>query len=69
MESKGRYWEVGGFLLEEDRKRLARSLKQLIGRIGESPDIAANLHAWNGPIEWAPRAMTWTFSERERETV
>ncbi|HUK01906.1 MAG TPA: DUF2244 domain-containing protein [Steroidobacteraceae bacterium] len=40
IESHGRQCEVGDFLTENERRGLAMRLKQLIGRINESPRLA-----------------------------
>ena len=39
IESHGRACEVGNFLTEEDRRRLAERLKNLVGGINESPPL------------------------------
>jgi uncharacterized membrane protein len=39
IESRGRAYEVGSFLTEEDRCRLALRLKCLVGPMNESPPI------------------------------
>ena len=39
IESRGRACEVGGFLTEEDRCRLAKRLHCLVGGMNESPPI------------------------------
>jgi uncharacterized membrane protein len=39
IESSGRAYEVGSFLTEEDRCRLARRLGRLVGGINESPPL------------------------------
>jgi uncharacterized membrane protein len=39
IESHGRACEVGGFLTEEDRRRLAERLHELVGGINESPPL------------------------------
>ncbi len=44
IESRGRVYEVGSFLTEEDRCRLARRLMCLVGGMNESPPLEiANL--------------------------
>jgi uncharacterized membrane protein len=44
IESRGRVYEVGSFLTEEDRCRLARRLRCLVGGMNESPPLEmANL--------------------------
>jgi len=40
IESHGRSVEVGGFLNEEERRRLALRLKRLVGNTSESPRLA-----------------------------
>lgn len=40
IESHGRQFEVGRFLTEEERRGLATRLRQLIGRVSESPELA-----------------------------
>ena len=39
IESHGRAYEVGGFLTEEDRCRLAKRLGSLVGGMNESPPL------------------------------
>ena len=39
IESHGRACEVGEFLSEEDRQRLAAELRRLIGGMNQSPDL------------------------------
>jgi uncharacterized membrane protein len=39
IESRGRACEVGSFLTEEDRRRLAERLRYLIGGMNESPPL------------------------------
>ena len=39
IESHGRVLEVGQFLSEEERQRLAAELRQLIGGMNQSPDL------------------------------
>ncbi len=39
IECRGRAYEVGSFLTEEDRCRLAKRLVGLVGRINESPPL------------------------------
>jgi uncharacterized membrane protein len=39
IESRGRAYEVGGFLTEEDRCRLAERLRYLVGGMNESPPL------------------------------
>jgi len=39
IESHGRACEVGEFLSEEDRQRLAAELRRLIGGMSQSPDL------------------------------
>jgi len=41
IESHGRQCELGGFLTDEERFGLALRLQRLIGRINESPSLAA----------------------------
>jgi uncharacterized membrane protein len=41
VESQGRAYEVGSFLTEEARRALGRELARAIGRMGESPPLAA----------------------------
>jgi len=41
IESHGRSVEVGGFLNEEERRRLALRLKRLVGNTSESPALAS----------------------------
>jgi uncharacterized membrane protein len=44
IESRGRAYEVGSFLTEEDRCRLAKRLGNLVGGMNESPPLeVANL--------------------------
>jgi uncharacterized membrane protein len=44
IESRGRVYEVGAFLTEEDRCRLALRLNRLVGGMNESPPLeVANL--------------------------
>ena len=44
IESRGRAYEVGSFLTEEDRCRLAQRLNRLVGGMNESPPLeVANL--------------------------
>jgi uncharacterized membrane protein len=44
IESRGRVYEVGSFLTEEDRCRLAQRLRCLVGGMNESPPLEiANL--------------------------
>jgi uncharacterized membrane protein len=45
IESHGRLVEVGGFLNEEERRRLALRLKRLVGNTSESPVLAAAAQA------------------------
>ncbi len=45
IESHGRWVEVGGFLNEEERRRLALRLKRLVGANSESPALAAGARA------------------------
>lgn len=40
IESQGRRCEIGSFLTETQREDLARRLRQLIGRVNESPLLA-----------------------------
>jgi uncharacterized membrane protein len=42
IESHGRYCEVGSFLTEQERLGLGKRLKQLIGRVNESPVLLAH---------------------------
>jgi uncharacterized membrane protein len=39
IESQGRAFEVGSFLTEEDRCRLATRLRTMVGRMNESPPL------------------------------
>ena len=39
IESRGRAYEVGSFLTEEDRRRLAERLHYLVGGMNESPPL------------------------------
>src|ERR1700722_877481 len=39
IESRGRVYEVGSFLTEEDRCRLAERLRYLVGGMNESPPL------------------------------
>lgn len=39
IESRGRVCEVGRFLTEDERRALARRLKQLVGNMNESPTL------------------------------
>jgi len=39
LESRGRAYEVGRFLTEDDRRSLAVRLKQLVGNVNESPAL------------------------------
>jgi uncharacterized membrane protein len=39
IESRGRAYEVGSFLTEEDRRRLAERLRYLVGGMNESPPL------------------------------
>jgi uncharacterized membrane protein len=39
IESRGRAFEVGSFLTEEDRCRLAMRLRNLVGGMNESPPL------------------------------
>ena len=39
IESSGRAYEVGSFLTEEDRCRLAKHLGKLVGGMNESPPL------------------------------
>jgi uncharacterized membrane protein len=39
IESHGRAFEVGDFLTEEDRRRLAVRLQAIVGRLNESPPL------------------------------
>ncbi len=39
IESRGRACEVGRFLTEDERRRLATRLKQLVGEMNESPAL------------------------------
>jgi uncharacterized membrane protein len=39
IESHGRAYEVGSFLTEEDRCRLAQRLRYLVGGMNESPPL------------------------------
>jgi uncharacterized membrane protein len=39
IESRGRACEVGSFLTEEDRRRLALRLNRLVGGMNESPPL------------------------------
>ena len=39
IESRGRAYEVGSFLTEEDRYRLAERLRYLVGGMNESPPL------------------------------
>jgi uncharacterized membrane protein len=41
IESRGRSYEVGRFLTEEERHRTARQLAALIGRMNETPALSA----------------------------
>jgi uncharacterized membrane protein len=47
IESRGRAYEVGSFLTEEDRCRLAVRLHYLVGSMNESPPLEiANIGDW-----------------------
>src|SRR6202042_1025215 len=39
IESRGRAYEVGSFLTEEDRRLLAERLGRLVGGVNESPPL------------------------------
>ena len=39
IESRGRAYEVGSFLTEEERRRLAEHLRNLVGGMNESPPL------------------------------
>jgi uncharacterized membrane protein len=39
IESSGRAYEVGSFLTEEERSRLAQRLSRLVGGMNESPPL------------------------------
>jgi uncharacterized membrane protein len=39
IESRGKAYEVGNFLTEEDRRRLAERLRYLVGGMNESPPL------------------------------
>jgi len=39
IESRGRAYEVGSFLTEDDRRRLAERLRYLVGGMNESPPL------------------------------
>jgi uncharacterized membrane protein len=39
IESRGRAFEVGSFLTEEDRRLLAERLRCLVGGMNESPPL------------------------------
>lgn len=39
LESRGRVYEVGRFLTEDERRGLAARLKQLVGNVSESPAL------------------------------
>jgi uncharacterized membrane protein len=39
IESRGRAFEVGSFLTEEERSRLAKRLRNLVGGMNESPPL------------------------------
>jgi uncharacterized membrane protein len=39
IESRGRAFEIGSFLTEEDRRRLAERLRGLVGGMNESPPL------------------------------
>ncbi len=39
IESRGRAFEVGSFLTEEERSRLAKRLRHLVGGMNESPPL------------------------------
>ena len=39
IESRGRAYEVGSFLTEEDRCRLAERLRYLVGGMNQSPPL------------------------------
>jgi uncharacterized membrane protein len=45
IESRGRAVEIGGFLTEEERRGLAAQLKQVIGRINETPPLEGRIKA------------------------
>jgi uncharacterized membrane protein len=45
IESRGRAVEIGGFLTEEERRGLAAQLKQVIGRINETPPLEGRIAA------------------------
>jgi uncharacterized membrane protein len=42
IESRGRAFEVGSFLTEEDRCRLAKRLRNLVGGMNESPPLESD---------------------------
>jgi uncharacterized membrane protein len=46
LESHGRAVEIGGFLNEEERRRLALRLKKIVGGTNESPPLGADARAW-----------------------
>ena len=45
VESHGRAVEIGGFLNEEERRRLALRLKRIVGNTNESPPLGAAARA------------------------
>ena len=45
IESHGRSVEIGGFLNEEERRRLALRLKRLVGSTSQSPTLAGAVRA------------------------
>jgi uncharacterized membrane protein len=45
IESRGRAVEIGGFLTDEERRGLAAQLKQVIGRINETPPLKGRIAA------------------------
>ncbi len=42
IESRGRAFEVGSFLTEEERRALAERLRNLVGGMNESPPLKLN---------------------------
>lgn len=43
IESHGRAYEIGSFLTEEDRRRLAERLGRLVGGVNESPPLVREI--------------------------
>lgn len=43
IESSGRAFEIGSFLTEEERCRLAKRLNNMVGGMNESPPLDSDL--------------------------